>query len=311
MPVRRFDPSQRAHPLALRISERALGALAGSQDSCGDRDAARVQPAVLSVVVAARDEAANLRQLIDEITRALRMLCDNVSSDLARFEVVLVDDGSTDETQQVLADLSIGCPELCWVTFAAPAGQSSAIVAGILAARGNWIATIDADLQNDPADLVELWNALPGHDAALGWRVTREDVLSKRVISVCANWVRNLILGQSIHDTGCSVRIFSRESALRLPLFRGMHRFIGPLLLRQGARLIQLPVKHRPRANGRTHYNLWNRSICVLIDLLGVLWLMRRPVHYQVISQHRSQIMARCLQSETAVLRDRYRFRED
>ena len=167
--------------------------------------------------------------------------------------------------------------------LAAGVGQSSATLAGIRAARGDWIATLDADLQNDPADLVRLWEALPGHDAVLGWRVERRDVWSKRVISRWANRVRNAVLGQSIRDTGCSVRIFPREVALRLPVFRGVHRFFGPLLLREGCRLVQVPVGHRPRPHGRSHYNLWNRSLQVVVDLLGVAWLLRRPLRYRVV----------------------------
>ena len=127
-----------------------------------------------------------------------------------------------------------------------------------------------------------LWDALPGHDAALGWRVTRQDVWSKRVISRWANRVRNAVLGQSIRDTGCSVRIFPREVALRLPMFRGGHRFFGPLLIREGCSIVQVPVNHRPRSHGRSHYNLWNRSVRVVVDLLGVAWLMRRDVRYRV-----------------------------
>jgi hypothetical protein len=94
--------------------------------------------------------------------------------------------------------------------------------------------------------------------------------------------VRNAVLGQSIRDTGCSVRIFPRAVALRLPAFRGVHRFFGPLLVREGCRLVQVPVHHRPRPHGRSHYNLWNRSLQVVVDLLGVAWLLRRPLRYQV-----------------------------
>jgi hypothetical protein len=112
-----------------------------------------------------------------------------------------------------------------------------------------------------------------------------------------------LVLGQSIRDTGCSVRIFSREAALRLPLFHGVHRFIGPLLLRQGCKLIQIPVSHRPRANGHTHYTFWNRSLSVLIDLLGVLWLLQRPVCYRIISGQQSRTTMDGY-SENAVLAD-------
>lgn len=237
---------------------------------------------VLSVVVPAKDEAASLPGLVEEISRALRPL--TAGRALGGFEVVVVDDGSADETPEVLARLAAEYPELRPVRLAANVGQSAATAAGFRVARGDWVATLDADLQNDPADLVRLWGALPGHDAALGWRVRREDVWSKRVISRWANRVRNGVLGQSIRDTGCSVRIFSREIALRLPMFHGGHRFFGPLLIREGCAIVQVPVSHRPRAHGKSHYNLWNRSVRVVVDLLGVAWLLRRDVRYRVTS---------------------------
>lgn len=238
----------------------------------------------LTVVVPAKDEAESLPQLVEEIARALRSLCDHDNPRrVAGFEIIIVDDASTDPTRAVLRALAGAYPELRGLVLAEGVGQSSAILAGIRAARGDWIATLDGDLQNDPADLVRLWEALPGHDAALGWRVERHDVWSKRVISRWANRVRNGLLGQSIRDTGCSVRIFPRAVALRLPAFRGVHRFLGPLLLREGCRLVQVPVGHRPRPHGRSHYNLWNRSIQVVVDLLGVAWLLRRPLRYRVV----------------------------
>ena len=207
---------------------------------------------------------------------------------------MIVDDGSTDETPAVLRRLGRDYPELRPIALATNVGQSAATAAGFRAARGDWVATLDADLQNDPADLAALWDALPGHDAALGWRVRREDVWSKRVISRWANRVRNAVLGQSIRDTGCSVRIFPREVALRLPMFHGSHRFFGPLLLREGCRIVQLPVSHRPRPHGTSHYNLWNRSLRVVVDLFGVAWLMRRPVRYEVApSRRRSPLLLR------------------
>jgi dolichol-phosphate mannosyltransferase len=182
-----------------------------------------------------------------------------------------------------LRGLAAEYPELRAIVLAAGVGQSSATLAGLRAARGAWIATLDADLQNDPADLARLWEALPGYDVALGWRVERRDTWSRRVISRWANRVRNAVLGQSIRDTGCSVRIFPRELALRLPAFRGVHRFLGPLLLREGCRLVQVPVGHRPRPHGRSHYHLWNRSLQVVVDLIGVAWLLRRPPAYRVL----------------------------
>jgi dolichol-phosphate mannosyltransferase len=311
MSIRRYDPSHRGKPLGLgNRNLRGEGARGEFDDRLIKQGADRPEQSSLSVVVAAKNEAQCLPQLIDEIVWALRPLCRGAAPRIAGFEIVVVDDGSTDETQQVLLELGEYYPELRWVLLATTTGQSSATVAGIVAARGSWIATLDADLQNDPADLVHLWNALPGHDAALGWRTTRQDVVSKRVLSVCANWVRNLVLRQSIRDTGCSVRIFSRARALRLPRFHGMHRFIGPLLLREGCELIQVPVKHRLRASGRTHYNLWNRSLCVLIDLLGVVWLLRRPVRYQVSPQRGPGMTAGISRSESTVLADTYGFLE-
>jgi dolichol-phosphate mannosyltransferase len=237
----------------------------------------------LSVVVPTKNEAASLVQLMDEIAGALRPLTQPGQTELDGFEIVVVDDASTDPSRSVLQDLATLYPELKRVALATSLGQSAATLAGIRAARGNWIATLDADLQNDPADLIRLWRALPGYDAVLGWRVERQDVWSRRLISYWANLIRNRVLGQSIRDTGCSVRIFPRAVALRLPAFNGMHRFFGSLLLREGCRLVQVPVHHRPRSHGRSHYHFWNRSFQVLIDLLGVIWLMHRPLRCQVI----------------------------
>jgi glycosyltransferase involved in cell wall biosynthesis len=239
---------------------------------------------LLSIVVPAKDEAKNLPQLLGEIVRWFRPLTRPRPGKprLTGFEVLVVDDGSTDETPEVLARLSQDCPELRPIRLTANVGQSAATIAGFRAARGEWVAVLDADLQNRPEDLAALWDALPGYDAALGWRTKRADVWSKRFISRWANRVRNGVLGQSIRDTGCSVRIFRREMALRLPAFHGMHRFIGPLLLREGCRIVQVPVTHRSRPHGTSHYNLWNRSTRVVVDLFGVAWLIRRAIHFEV-----------------------------
>ncbi len=246
----------------------------------------------LSIIVPAKDEAASLPELLGEVVRWFRPLTRSRPGRpiLGGFEVLIVDDGSTDDTPAVLARLARDCPELRPVRLARNVGQSAATVAGFRLAKGDWVAVLDADLQNRPEDLAALWDALPGHDAALGWRTKREDVRTKRIISRWANRVRNLVLGQSIRDTGCSVRIFRHELALRLPAFNGMHRFLGPLLLREGARVVQVPVTHRPRPHGKSHYNLRNRSLHVVVDLLGVAWLCRRSVGYQVVPGDRGPV---------------------
>ena len=242
--------------------------------------------ASLSIVVPSKDEAGNLPGLVEQVVRAFRPLVERRTGGhrLEAFEIVVVDDGSTDDSATILGRLAEAYPELRPISLAKNVGQSAATIAGFRVARGDWVGVLDADLQNPPDDLAKLWDALPGFDAALGWRRTREDVRSKRWISRVANRVRNRILGQSIKDTGCSVRIFPRDVALRLPAFHGVHRFFGPLLLREGCRIVQLPVGHRPRTFGKSHYHFGNRSVRVVVDLLGVAWLLRRPIRYEVAS---------------------------
>lgn len=239
---------------------------------------------MLSIVVPAKNEAANLPPLLEEIARAFRPVIGTSpgGNRLDGFEVVVVDDGSTDDSVAVLRRLTGEYPELRPVVLARNVGQSAATVAGIREARGAWVGLLDADGQNPPADLAAMWPVLPGHDAALGWRTTRQDTWTKRVVSRVANRIRNAVLGQSIRDTGCSVRIIAWEFAERLPAFAGGHRFFGPLLLREGARIVQVPVTHRPRAQGKSHYGFRNRSVRVVVDLLGVAWLLRRSVRYEV-----------------------------
>ena len=200
----------------------------------------------LSIVIPARNEAAALPQLVAELTESFRPLlvrwCEDGTPQLERYEILVVDDGSTDETPQVLAGLRGNCPELRCVRLPAHCGQSAAMFAGFRAARGYWVALLDADLQNPPAELARLWELLPGHDAAFGWRERRRDTLPRRAVSWLANRMRRWVLHDPIRDAGCSVRIFRRETALRLPIFHGAHRFLGPLLLREGCNIVQAPV---------------------------------------------------------------------
>ncbi len=262
---------------------------------------------VLSIIIPARNEASSLPQLVEEIAGAFRPLVGEREDGhrLDGFELLIVDDGSTDASAAVLGDLAGSYPELRPLIMGGNIGQSSAIAVGFRAARGCWVAILDADLQNRPVDLAMLWEAMPGYDAALGWRTKREDVWSKRVISRVANAARNAILGQGIRDTGCAVRIFPREVALRFPMFHGVHRFFGPLLIREGCRILQLPVTHRPRPHGRSHYNLFNRSIKVIVDLFGVAWLMRRPIRSRPIAPTSPSPTSAGARADVGVVADR------
>ena len=232
----------------------------------------------LSVVAAAHNERDNLPTLVDEIVAAL----DPTGFD---YEIVVVDDGSTDDTSSVLGRLLTSQPRLRAIRMldTPPGkgnGQSAAFHAGFRAARGNLIVPIDGDLQNDPADIPAMITRLHEHDADLvqGDRsAARKDNLVRRVTSIVGRLTRRWLLGDSIRDTGCSLRVMKREIALALPLeFRGVHRFIPGTARQLGYDVIEMPVGHRPRTAGQTNYGIWNRAIPGLIDCLAVRWMQRR-----------------------------------
>jgi dolichol-phosphate mannosyltransferase len=234
----------------------------------------------LSVVVPVRDEADNILPLIQEIEAALRPLD-------RPFEIVYVDDGSRDETPARLSEARGLTPRLRVVTHREACGQSAAVRSGVLAARSALIATLDGDGQNDPADLPALFHLIAAKDVPpalamiAGQRTHRQDTLVRRLSSRVANRVRARLLGDDTPDTGCGLKLFRREAFLRLPYFDHMHRFLPALMKREGYLVRLEPVRHRARLRGRSKYGVWNRLWVGLVDLMGVLWLlrrMRRPV---------------------------------
>jgi len=245
-------------------------------DWAAARLAAACDPALdLSVVVPARNEAPNVAGLIAEIGRALDAV--------ARFEIIIVDDGSDDETALELNAARAREPRLRVVRHRRPGGQSAAIRSGILAARAPLIATLDGDGQNDPAELPRLlatftteasWPpiGLVGGDRS----TTRRDRWVKRQASRVANVVRARVLGDRTNDTGCGLKIMRRDAYLLLPYFDHQHRFLAALFLREGFAVRSVPVGHRPRMKGQSKYGVFDRLAVGIVDLLGVAWLRRR-----------------------------------
>jgi dolichol-phosphate mannosyltransferase len=231
----------------------------------------------LSVVVPVFNERDNVAPLIHEITAALR---GRAPADGGDFEIVYVDDHSKDDTLAVLQRLKAEVPELRVVHHVTQSGQSTAIRNGVKAARGAWIATLDGDGQNDPADIPKLIaeraKAAPEVKLFAGWRINRQDSGSKRWASKWANAIRSRMLRDDTPDTGCGIKLFEREAFLDLPHFNHMHRYLPALMQRAGWRTVSVPVHHRHRTAGVSKYNNLNRALVGISDLRGVAWLIKR-----------------------------------
>lgn len=223
----------------------------------------------LSVVVPVRNEAQNIIPLIEEISAALSAI---------PHEIVYIDDGSTDATPQALLDAGQRWPHTLTIRrHRSGCGQSAAIVTGVRAAQGTWIATIDGDGQNDPADIPRLFaQAGPSFTLIAGHRTTRRDGWVKRRTSRIANRVRAGLLHDATPDTGCGLKVFRRDAFLELPHFDHMHRYLPALFIRAGGQVVSVPVNHRPRLRGVSKYGTLDRLWVGLFDLVGVYWLQRR-----------------------------------
>ena len=228
----------------------------------------------LSIVVPVRNEAENILPLLAEVHAALE--------GRAEFEVVYVDDGSTDETAPRLAEAMARYPRLRVLAHAASCGQSAALVTGFRAARGEWIATLDGDGQNDPADIPKLLAVRDGAgrpanlQLVAGYRKKRQDTWLKRVSSRVANGVRSRLLGDATPDTGCGLKLILRSAVLELPVFDHMHRFLPALIQRNCGATVSVEVNHRPRTRGESNYGMFDRLWVGIVDLFGVMWLQRR-----------------------------------
>lgn len=225
-----------------------------------------------SIVVAVFNERENVPDVCREILEKL--------APAAPFEVIFVDDGSTDGTPEVLEAIAAKDPRVRLVRHGKRCGKSQAVRTGVLAAAAPWIATLDGDGQNDPADLPDMLRvaaaAAGPSPLVAGVRVRRNDPVSRLIATRIANGFRSAVLGDQCPDTGCGVKVFDRDSFLLLPCFEGMHRFLPALFLKYGHPIINHPVQHRARLKGVSKYTNWGRALVGIFDMMGVIWLTRR-----------------------------------
>lgn len=229
----------------------------------------------LSVVIPIYNERDNIAPLLAELRAALAAAGRS-------HEIVLVDDGSDDGSAQLLLDEAARDPGIVAVLFERNAGQSAALAAGIQRAQGAVIVTLDADLQNDPADLPRVLAALDGADLVSGIRADRHDDRVRLLSSRIANWTRRRVLGDPVTDIGCSFKAYRREVLEGMPYFVGVHRFLPALCVFRGAKLVEVPISHRARRHGISKYGVGNRLWRGLYDLVGVRWLKTRLLRYRV-----------------------------
>ena len=231
----------------------------------------------LSVVFPVFNEEENLPILLGEIAAALQ-------GSPWTWEVIAVDDGSSDGSLQMLRSLQGQYPTLRIITFEKNSGQTAALDAGWRAARGTFVVSLDADLQNDPADIPSMMRKLQetGNDMVIGVRVNRHDTWSRRMQSKIGNGVRNWITRDQITDTGCSLKLVRRQAVAGLQLYTGMHRFLPTLVRLQGYKVMEMPVNHRARKFGVSKYGAMNRALRGLADCLAVRWMSKRILRYRV-----------------------------
>lgn len=228
-----------------------------------------------SVVIPIKNEEENITHLIEEVEPVMMKLGHP-------WELICVDDGSTDQSLSLLEGLCKNKPYLRVLSFQQNYGQSSAFAAGFEAAKGEFVITLDGDGQNDPQDIPKLTAMIQECDLVVGWRIDRKDPLSKKVISKISNRIRSKLCQDGVHDTGCSLKIYRASALKKIKMYKGMHRFLPALFLIEEFKVKEIPVRHRERTKGKTKYHFFNRSIGPICDMFAVYWMRRRALKHQI-----------------------------
>ena len=228
-----------------------------------------------SVVIPLKNEEENITDLIQELVPVMNKLQHP-------WELICIDDGSTDNTLSTLQSLSTVHPYLRILAFDRNYGQSSAFDAGFRNAKGMFVITMDGDRQNDPQDIPKLIEIIQDADLVCGARINRKDPPIKKIISYLANAVRSRFCQDGVQDTGCSLKVYRTSCLHKIKMFHGMHRFLPALFLIEGFRIKEVPVNHRERVKGKTKYNFLNRSFNTISDMFAVRWMRNRHLAYQI-----------------------------
>jgi dolichol-phosphate mannosyltransferase len=233
----------------------------------------------ISFVIPVYNEEGNLDLLVDELRK--------VGDDLGySYEILFVDDGSGDRSLEIINKHALADDRVRYVSFVRNSGQSAALYAGFQHASGDVIITLDADLQNDPADIPKLLQFYGEYDMISGWRTNRQDNLWKKIGSRIGNYVRNRLTWETINDTGCSLKVMRADMLRRIRMYRGLHRFLPTLMRLEGAKIIEVPVNHRPRLQGVSKYGNLKRGIEGLYDVMVVRWMIQRRLKIEIRERH-------------------------
>ncbi|GAB63676.1 MAG: glycosyltransferase [Candidatus Jettenia sp.] len=227
----------------------------------------------ISIVIPVYNEVDNIEPLGNSIINAMQN---------QNYEVIFVNDGSTDGSGDALEKWCAQYTHFRTIHFMKNAGQTAAMDAGFRHARGKYVISMDADLQNDPADIPKLLEKLNTYDMVCGWRQKRNDPWIKRISSRVANSIRNRLSWEDIKDTGCSLKAYRKECLNRIKLFHGMHRFLPTLFKMEGFTVTEIVVNHYPRKFGKSKYGVFNRAFRAFIDLLVIRWMKKRKLNYEV-----------------------------